>query len=175
MLALFLLRKNISFFGKAFFLKERFVCNEYFIFLLIMASSLVLTKIVRFILVRYLEVFVAQTKSDIDDAILKIITKPLCIFVVFTGFYFALKSLSVLAPYSTEINNVFFVGVVLLLSQIISRIFGVVISRWLKVQSTIVSHFCSKCTSNCGYGISIPSSLLNVSRIPFVRSNLTVQ
>ncbi len=93
---------------------QSLICNEYFSFFLIMASSLVLTKIVHFILVRYLKEFVAQTKSDIDDAILKIITKPLCIFVVFTGFYFALKSLSVLAPYSTEINNVFFVGAVII-------------------------------------------------------------
>ncbi len=108
--------------------------HEYFLFFLILASFAILTKIVHVILVIYLKAFAARTKTDIDDIILKIITKPMCIFIVFAGFYFALKSLSVLAPYSTKINSIFFVGTVLLLSLIVSRIFGVLISRWLKVQ-----------------------------------------
>jgi small-conductance mechanosensitive channel len=108
--------------------------NEYFHFVLILASFAVLTKIVHFILVIYLKAFAARTKTDIDDIILKIITKPLCIFIIFAGLYFALKSLSVLALYSTKIDSIFFVGTVLLLSLIVSRILGVLISRWLKVQ-----------------------------------------
>jgi len=113
---------------------ESLIWNEYFQFVLILASFAILTKIVHFVLVIYLKAFAARTKTDIDDIILKIITKPLCIFIFFAGFYFALKSLSVLAPFSAKIDAVFFVGTVLLLSLIVSRILGVLISRWLRVQ-----------------------------------------
>ncbi len=113
---------------------EGLIGNEYFQFVLILASFAILTKIVHFSLVIYLKAFAGRTKTDIDDIILKITTKPLCIFILLTGFYFALKSLSALAPFSAKIDAVFFVGTVLLLSLIVTRILSVLISRWLKVQ-----------------------------------------
>lgn len=113
---------------------ESLIQNEYFLFVLILISSLILSKVVHFILAIYLKAFAIRTKTDIDDIILKIITKPLCIFIVFAGFYFALKSLSVLEKYSTMINGMFFVGTVLLLALMVSRIFGVLIGQWLRVQ-----------------------------------------
>jgi small-conductance mechanosensitive channel len=105
-----------------------------FQFVLILVGFAIITKIVQFILVKYVRGIAARTKTDIDDIILKIITKPLCIFIMFAGLYFALKSLSVFAPYFTQLDAIFFVGTVLLLSLIISRILGVLLSRWLKVQ-----------------------------------------
>jgi small-conductance mechanosensitive channel len=97
-------------------------------------SFLLLARIVHFILVKYMRELAARTKTDIDDTILKIVTKPVCIFIVFAGLYFALKSLSGLEKYSAEIGGVFFVGSILLLSLIVSRILGVLVSHWLKVQ-----------------------------------------
>ncbi|HJH27697.1 MAG TPA: mechanosensitive ion channel protein MscS [Methanophagales archaeon] len=108
--------------------------HEYFIFFLILISFLVLAKIVHFILVKYMRELAARTKTDIDDIILKIVTKPVCIFIMFAGLYFALKSLSDLEKYSAEIGGIFFVGSILLLSLIVSRILGVLVSHWLKVQ-----------------------------------------
>ncbi len=113
---------------------ESLIRNEYFQFVLILVGFAIITKIVQFILVKYVRGIAARTKTDIDDVILKIITKPLCIFIMFAGLYFALKSLSVLAPYFTRLDAIFFVGTVLLLSLIISQILGVLLSRWLKVQ-----------------------------------------
>ncbi len=113
---------------------ESLIHDEYFHFLLILASSLILTKIVHFILVKYVRGIAARTKTDIDDAILKIVTKPLCIFIIFAGFYLASKSLSALDPYSMWINGIFFIGTVLLLALIISRTLGVLLSSWLRVQ-----------------------------------------
>ncbi len=113
---------------------ESLIHDEYFHFLLILISSIILAKIVHFILVKYVRGIAARTKTDIDDAILKIVTKPLYIFIMFAGFYFGLKSLSVLAPYSTKIDGIFFVVTALLLSLIVSRILGVLLSGWLRVQ-----------------------------------------
>lgn len=113
---------------------ESLIQHEYFHFLLILASSLILTKIVHFVIVKYVRGLAARTKTDIDDVILKIITKPLCIFIVSAGFYLASKSLSVPDPYPIWIDRIFFVVTVLLLSLIMSRILGVLISSWLRVQ-----------------------------------------
>ena len=110
------------------------VQNEYFYFLLILISSLIVAKIVHFILVKYFKEFAALTKTEIDDTILKIITKPLCIFIVFVGFYIGLKYLSTLESYFTYIDAMFFVGAVLVLALIVSRILSILISQWLTVQ-----------------------------------------
>ena len=113
---------------------QSLIQHEYFHFFLILMSFLLLARIVHFILVKYMRELAARTKTDIDDTILKIVTKPVCIFIMFAGLYFALKSLSDLEKYSAEIGGVFFVGSILLLSLIVSRILGVLVSHWLKVQ-----------------------------------------
>nr|QNO53363.1 large-conductance mechanosensitive channel MscMJLR [Methanosarcinales archaeon ANME-1 ERB6] len=113
---------------------QSLICNEYFSFFLILISFLLLAKIVHFILVKYVGGLAARTKTDIDDIILKIVTKPVRILIMFAGLYFALKSLSDLEKYSAEMGGIFFVGSILLLSLIVSRILGVLVSHWLRVQ-----------------------------------------
>ncbi|MGB2842398.1 MAG: mechanosensitive ion channel family protein [Halobacteriota archaeon] len=113
---------------------QSLIRNEWFHFGLILATFAIHTKIAHIILVKYVRRIAARTKTDIDDIILKIVTKPVCIFIMFAGLYFALGSLSVLEKYSEEIEGIFFVGSILLLSLIVSRILGVLVSHWLRVQ-----------------------------------------
>lgn len=113
---------------------QSLIRNEWFHFGLILATFAIHTKIAHIILVKYVRRIAARTKTDIDDIILKIVTKPVCIFIMFAGLYFALGALSVLEKYSAEIGGIFFVGSILLLSLIVSRILGVLVSHWLKVQ-----------------------------------------
>ncbi len=108
--------------------------NEYFQFLLIVIGAIILAKILRFVIRQYFKRIARKTKTEIDDMILRIIKKPLCIYVVIIGLYFGLRSLSVLTPYSLWINRIFFIISALLLSLIIARILSVLVSRWLKVQ-----------------------------------------
>ena len=113
---------------------QSLIQHEYFHFFLILISFLLLAKIVHFILVKYVRGLAARTKTDVDDTILEILTKPLSIFIVFAGLYFALKSLSGLEPYAPYIDGVFFVGTVLLVSLILSQISRVLLDLWLRVQ-----------------------------------------
>ena len=55
---------------------QSLIQHEYFHFFLILISFLLLAKVVHFILVKYVRGIAARTKSDIDNIILKIITKP---------------------------------------------------------------------------------------------------
>ena len=108
--------------------------NEYFQFLLIVIGSIIFAKIFNLIVTRYIKKITEKTRTDIDDMLMKVIRKPLYIFIILVGFYFGLKSLSFLAPYSLWINRMFFIISALLLSLIIARILSVLVSRWLKVQ-----------------------------------------
>ena len=92
--------------------------SEYFHFALIILSSLILIKVVHFIIVRYLRSIAARTKTDIDDVILKMITKPVCGLIILIGLYFGLLSLSALTPYSDYIKGAYFVVMTILIALI---------------------------------------------------------
>jgi small-conductance mechanosensitive channel len=113
---------------------ENIVQNEYFQFLLIVIGSVIFAKIFNLIVTKYIKKITEKTKTDIDDMLMKVVRKPLYIFIILVGFYFGLKSLSFFAPYSLGINRIFFIISALLLSLIIARILSVLVSRWLKVQ-----------------------------------------
>ena len=108
--------------------------NEYFIFLLIMISTVLIAKLFFILMTIHFKKITEKTKTDIDNIILKIITKPLYFMIIFIGLYFGLKSLSVFALYGSEIDKIFFVGGVFIISFIISKILSVIISAHLKVQ-----------------------------------------
>jgi small-conductance mechanosensitive channel len=108
--------------------------NEYIQFLLIILIFVVIAKILHFILARYVHKIAIKTKTDLDEIILKIITKPLYLFIIFIGANISLKSLTILVQYSSVIDKIFFVIYVILITVTISKILGVFITRWLRVQ-----------------------------------------
>ncbi len=108
--------------------------SEYLRFFLIIVGSVVFANVFNFILRRYVKRFTEKTKSDVDDILLGIITKPVYVFTVSLGLYFALGTLSALAPYGAWMNMMFFVFFVLLISMLVSRILNVLVIRWIKVQ-----------------------------------------
>lgn len=113
---------------------ETIIQNEYSHFLLILIGSVILAKISHFVLTTYLKRLAEKTKTDIDDIIIKSVKKPLYVLIIFAGLYFALKSLSILIPYTMWIDGISFVVSVLIVSVMSSRILTFLISRWLKVQ-----------------------------------------
>ena len=108
--------------------------HEYFQFVLILISSLIVARIAHHILLNYIKALTKRTETDIDDILLEILTKPVTIFILFAGFYFALKSLSQLEPYAKYIDGIFFIGTVLLAALILSRISRVLLDLGLRVQ-----------------------------------------
>ena len=113
---------------------ETMIQNEYFIFLIILFGSIITVGILHFILKNYIHKLVEKSKTDIDDIILKIITKPVSILVIFIGVYFGLKSLSITAPYTAWLDGAFFLLLVLLLTLIVDRVLNILVIRVLKVQ-----------------------------------------
>ncbi len=102
--------------------------------LFIIAVSLIFAKILNAILQRYVKKIAQKTKTDIDDKILEIVTKPLYISVILLGVYFALRTSEYFVDYIKYIDDLFFAGFSLLIAMIIARISSLLITRWLKFQ-----------------------------------------
>lgn len=108
------------------------LANEYFRFFLIIAIALIGAKIVLVILINSLHRFAKKTKTDIDDFIIHVITKPFYAAVILVGFHLGLKTLTVCSAYVQLINNIFFIAYVFLVASIFASIFSELISRWFK-------------------------------------------
>lgn len=106
--------------------------NEYTQFLLFLIGSVLFASIFNFILSVYTKRLTKKTESEIDDILLGIITRPIYLFIFFIGIYFAVKKLSILSLYSYQINEVFFVVMVLLSSYLISKVSSFIFGLWLK-------------------------------------------
>ncbi len=111
-----------------------FIQSEYFKFLLLLLFSIIFAKFFNFFIKNYVKRIVQKTKSDIDDTILSIITRPFCFLIILVGFHSALKSFSILNQYEYWISSSFFILVVLLITVVASKILSVLVSRGLKVQ-----------------------------------------
>lgn len=67
--------------------------KELLVAVLIFAAFWVLANIVRYILVTWGPRFTSFTATDLDDRILERVTPPVSVLIVFTGLYFAVRSL----------------------------------------------------------------------------------
>jgi len=108
--------------------------NEYLVAIVILVGSVIVATIFNFILKGFVHSFAAKTKSDIDDRLLEAIKRPVYFLILAAGFFFALKTLSVVAPYITWVNRIFYVFVALTAALIISRTLSVLVSSWFKVK-----------------------------------------
>jgi len=79
---------------------------------------------------RYLSRWAKNTKTTIDDEILRNIRTPVLLFAILLGLHYALDSLTFLSPYSETIAVTFTVSQILIVTFIITRIINVVTS-WL--------------------------------------------
>ena len=113
---------------------EEVMQNEYFIAIAIFAASLVAAKIINFILKTYVKRLTEKTKSDLDDQVLKAVSKPLYLLIIFVGLYLAFKRISMLDPHAIIVDNAFFVVCVFISAFMVSRISSVLITHWLHVQ-----------------------------------------
>jgi len=150
------------------------ISDEYFQVLLIVIGAVVLAKVLHFILKEYIQKLTERTKSDIDNAILKIITKPLYIFVIVLGIWIGLRLLSRIEPYLFWIDGLFFGASVFIISLVISKILAFFITRWLKVQRRFekTPQLIAKIVSVIVYLVAILIILdrLNVEITPLIAS-----
>jgi len=77
---------------------------------------------------RYLVNWAKQTKTGIDDEILRNIKAPIILLALIMGLHFALQPLSFLGSYSVMIYQLFSVAQILVATFIIARVSGILVS-----------------------------------------------
>jgi len=106
--------------------------NEYVQFLLILIGSITFAAIFNLVFSVYIKKITEKTENKIDDVLLKIITRPIFLYIFFMGIYFSVKRLTVLNSYNYYIDETFFVFIILISSYLISKIFSFGVSFWLR-------------------------------------------
>lgn len=108
--------------------------GEFFGPIVIILLSLIAAQIVKIFLNKYAAKFTEKTKTEIDDLILKIITKPVYAGIVVTGAYLGIRIL-IKAPESVfYLDTFYFIAIVLLVANILSKITSLITVRTLKVK-----------------------------------------
>ena len=107
--------------------------NDYIRFLIILIGTIIFVSLSYFIL-KFIVKRIAGKKKSYGEFILKQLSKPVLLLVLFVGLYTAIKPLSLLINYRTIIDGSFFVIVTLIFALLISRILTVIMLGWLKVR-----------------------------------------
>lgn len=108
--------------------------SNYIYFFVVVVVSVIGAKVIHFVLKNYVKKLTEKTKSDIDDKILQIVTKPFYVLIILWGVYVGLKTLPELSGYMDLITNGFFVLTVGIVALVVSKIVSLLITNWLKVQ-----------------------------------------
>ncbi|MBI4176258.1 MAG: mechanosensitive ion channel, partial [Candidatus Aenigmarchaeota archaeon] len=102
--------------------------------LLIVLLSIIIAKAVIVVIQKYLKGVAKRTKTDIDDFMLDVITKPLYLGIIAAGIYLGLKPLSARLAYGLWLDRAFMVAYIFIAAFLVSRILGFAITRSLHVQ-----------------------------------------
>ena len=146
--------------------------NEYTIAILIIIAFIVLAKFIIYVIKKFVFKFAKKTKTDLDDKILEIITPQIYSILILAGVYFALRTLTILDPYSKMIGGFFFVIAVLMVAFAVSRAVRVMVLHFLHVQRKFekAPQLISKIINAVIYAISILIILdhFNISITPIM-------
>ena len=95
--------------------------KEILVAVVIFALFWVLAKLVRYLLISWGTRFAAFTATDLDDRILRRVTPPVSLLVVFAGLYLAIKSLPLPERVYTIVSGIVFIINVIILTVIAYR------------------------------------------------------
>ncbi len=107
--------------------------NEYILALVLIGGSVLIGALLHFTIRKYIKAWADKTKTHLDDFLLAILTKPLYIFIIFTGIFLAMRALSFFNPYQLWITRVYYVIVVVLAATALAKVMSVFMGHWLKV------------------------------------------
>lgn len=106
--------------------------NEWVRALLIVGGGIVFAQIINYLMGVYSRTVAKRTKTDLDDVLVRILCKPLYVFVIIASVYLAFTTLPVMRSYLVIVDRSFFVVTVLLSAWLLARICAVLVDRWLE-------------------------------------------
>jgi len=112
---------------------ENSIDNEYLRFLVVLIGTVVFVTISYFVL-KFIVSKIAGRVKSYGKFIFKQLSKPVLLFIFFSGLYIAIKQISSFNIYSFEIDGAFFIIITLIFALIITRFITVLMTGWLKVR-----------------------------------------
>ncbi len=110
-----------------------FLQNEFVRATIILFTALIAVLASNVLLKKYVKHLTGKTKTEIDDIILAIITKPLFLLIILAGIYFALNEIRLLQQYTQQISSLFFTIAVFIVAFLLARVLTVLITQWMKI------------------------------------------
>lgn len=108
--------------------------NEYFRFFGIVILSLIAAQFFLFVIRQYVLKITSKTKTEVDDRILSIISRPVYLAIFFTGLYIAFQFLTVPPKLTKWVDRSLFIILVMLAAYVVSQLIIVLSSHWLRVE-----------------------------------------
>ena len=112
---------------------ENILSNDSARFLISIITTIVIV-VVSYLCLKLIVKKIAGRKKSYGEFILKQLSKPVLLLILFIGLYTALKSLSLLVDYAYLIDAAFFVLTTLILALLAARIITVLMVGYLKVR-----------------------------------------
>ncbi len=103
----------------------------------IVLSSIVLAKLLKYVVVGHFKRLAAKTKTEIDDILISMVSKPLYYLVIFVGFYLASRSVSAMIPYFEKLEVGFFVIGVIIGAWMVTKVVSLFVILWLEKEKGI--------------------------------------
>ena len=107
--------------------------SHYLASLAILVSSILLARIVHYVLDRHVRRFTQKTATKVDDSLLDALLFPSFVIIILTGLFLSAMTLPFLIPYSKYLAELSFVSGVLAVAWILQRVITQVVPAWLKV------------------------------------------
>ena len=110
------------------------VGSQIILLVIFVVGALVVATMVRIFLRKHIKKLTRRTRTDIDDQIIAIITKPLYVAIVLGGIYLGVRSLDFFANYTFYINTGFFIIFTFIVAYVTSKIASLLVISSLKVK-----------------------------------------
>jgi len=81
--------------------------TNYIIAVIIVVASVIMAKLVYYMLRAFVLKITKKTKTSLDDKILKALERPMFYAIILTGIYIGLKCISIISSYESLIHTIF--------------------------------------------------------------------
>jgi MscS family membrane protein len=106
--------------------------QTWLIAMVLVVVSIMFGKVLYWVFSKFIRVFTARSKSQVDDVIIDLVEEPAVFMVIVMGIWMALRTLTLPDAVNTVIANAYQVIVALLVGWLLSRLFDAFYKQYLK-------------------------------------------
>ena len=106
--------------------------GEWAIALVIIVASVIIAKLVYFIISRIVKKYTSRSKSKLDDLIVDMIEEPIVFAIIIAGVWYGLNFLNLNDWWENFIGKVYYILIIFNIAWMLSRLFDALVDEYLK-------------------------------------------